>query len=55
MISIIVPTHNRQSYLEKTLIALSNQKHIDNSEFEVIVVDDASEDETEEIVKPFFN
>lgn len=55
MISIIVPTHNRQSYLEKTLIALSNQKHIDNGEFEVIVVDDASEDETEEIVKPFFN
>lgn len=55
MISIVIPTHNRQSYLEKTLIALSNQKNVDAKDFEVIVVDDASEDGTENIVKSFYS
>ena len=53
MISIVIPTHNRQSYLEKTFIALSNQKHVDNHDFEVLVIDDVSEDETESIEKSY--
>jgi glycosyltransferase involved in cell wall biosynthesis len=47
--SIIVPTRNRKKLLELTLDSICNQKF--KGEFEVIIVDDGSNDGTEEIVK----
>lgn len=43
LITVVVPTHNLADYIGKTLDALANQKY---RQFEVIVVDDASTDET---------
>ncbi|WP_051904500.1 glycosyltransferase family 2 protein [Hippea jasoniae] len=49
MISIIIPTRNRAYTLEKVLESYYIQKHVD----EVIIVDDGSNDNTEEIVETF--
>jgi len=46
--SIIVPAYNRATYLPSTLQSILNQKF---PNFEVIVVDDGSTDNTKEIVK----
>lgn len=44
-ISVIIPTHNRASTLQNTLSALARQT-LSRDEFEVIVVDDGSDDST---------
>ena len=47
-ISVVIPTYNRLSILEKCLLALENQE-LNNrqiSNYEVIVVDDGSTDRT---------
>ncbi len=46
--SIIIPTYNRAGFIGKTIRSLLNQSHHD---FEIIVVDDGSTDNTGEIVK----
>lgn len=46
--TIILPTYNRARMLEKTLFSLLQQTH---QEFEIIVVDDGSTDDTEELLK----
>ncbi|MGE0561836.1 MAG: glycosyltransferase family 2 protein [Flavobacteriales bacterium] len=46
--SIIIPTYNRASFIVKTIQSIINQTY---SNFEVIVVDDGSTDNTEEVVK----
>ncbi len=46
--SIVVPTYNRASLIEQTIYSLLNQSFND---FEIIVVDDGSTDDTEVIVK----
>jgi glycosyltransferase involved in cell wall biosynthesis len=51
-ISVIVPTYNRVSLLEKTLVALVGQKFPAN-DFEIIVCDDGSTDSTRELVRIF--
>lgn len=43
MISIIVPVHNGEKYLQRCLDSIQNQTYAD---FEVIVVDDGSTDGT---------
>ena len=48
-ISIIIPTYNRATVLERTLPSYLNQKFVK----EIIIVDDASVDATEKIVKRF--
>jgi len=55
MISVIIPTHNRASYLKKAIDSVLSQDYFsDGSEsFELIVVDDGSTDETKEIVKSY--
>lgn len=53
-ISVIVPTYNRSQQLTYTLNSLVNQNFA-RSDFEVIVVDDGSSDETFQAVKPFEN
>ena len=51
-ISVIIPTYNRYQYLKYTLNSLVSQ-NLDKSDFEVIVVDDGSTDETFQMVKAF--
>ncbi len=46
--SIIVPTYNRASFLTRTVSSVLNQTFLN---FEVIIVDDGSEDETFSVVK----
>lgn len=46
--SIVVPTYNREKLIKKTLISLLDQGY---RNFEIIVVDDGSTDNTEEVVK----
>lgn len=47
MISIIIATYNRAAYIEETLRAIAGQTY---SDFECIIVDDGSADNTSEIV-----
>ena len=52
LISIIVPTFNRSHFLSTTLNSILNQKY---QNFELIVVDDGSTDNTPEILKKYNN
>jgi len=45
--SIVIPTYNRASYVKKTVESLLQQRY---DQFEIIVVDDGSSDNTEEII-----
>jgi glycosyltransferase involved in cell wall biosynthesis len=49
-ISVIVPTHNRARLLPRALASLVTQSYTD---FEVVVVDDASTDETQSLVRAY--
>lgn len=51
-ISVIIPTYNRCQYLEYTLNSLVSQ-NLSPSEFEVVIVDDGSVDQTFQMVKTF--
>lgn len=51
-VSIIIPTYNRADILKLTLASLENQS-IGRENYEVIVVDDGSTDNTREIVSSF--
>lgn len=48
-LSIIIPAYNAQSHIEKCVISLLNQD-LNNSDYEIIVVDDGSTDQTASIV-----
>lgn len=50
IISIIVPVYNAQNYIEKCLNSILEQ---DMEDFEIIVVNDASEDDTINILKKY--
>jgi glycosyltransferase involved in cell wall biosynthesis len=51
-VSIIIPVRNGAHFIKETLISISKQTY---SDFEVIVVDDGSTDQTVEIVKDYMN
>jgi glycosyltransferase involved in cell wall biosynthesis len=51
-ISVIVPTYNSAEFISSTLITVVEQTY---KNFEVVISDDGSEDETLEIVKNFFS
>jgi glycosyltransferase involved in cell wall biosynthesis len=48
--SVVLPTHNRAALLERAVQCVLNQTF---SDFELIIIDDASNDETAECVKAF--
>ena len=48
--SIVIPAYNRAHLISKTLDSVLNQSY---ENFEVIIVDDGSTDNTEEVVKPY--
>lgn len=49
-VSVVLTTYNRATFLEKALISLAGQT-AGNEEYEVIVIDDGSSDNTREVVK----
>jgi teichuronic acid biosynthesis glycosyltransferase TuaG len=50
LVSIIIPTYNRCTYLKETLYSIFSQTY---SNFEIIVVSDNSSDETTNMIKGF--
>ncbi len=50
MVSVIIPVYNNAAYLEETLHSLEKQEYQD---FEVIIVNDGSTDQSGEIIKKF--
>jgi glycosyltransferase involved in cell wall biosynthesis len=58
MISVIIPTYNRASWLDEAIQSVLNQDYFvrnSSSSFELLVIDDGSTDNTKEIVKSFGN
>lgn len=47
LVSIVIPTYNRQDYIEETLNSIKNQNYLN---IEVIIIDDCSTDNTEQVV-----
>lgn len=50
LFSIIVPVYNTSAYLEQCLDSILNQSY---SNYEVIIINDGSTDNSEELIKPF--
>ena len=53
-ISVIIPTYNRKGILAECLSSLFKQSYSKNN-FEIIVIDDGSVDETESLVRMKIN
>src|SRR3990170_7260878 len=52
-ISVIIPTYNRCHDLKNTLNSLLRQRIIDDLDFEIIIVDNNSNDQTSDLVKGY--
>ena len=50
MLSIVIPAHNEEASVERTLVELAEYLHREQVPFEVVVVDDHSSDRTAEVV-----
>ena len=48
LFSVIVPTYNKESFIVKTIQSVLSQTYLN---FELIIVDDGSTDNTEQVVK----
>jgi glycosyltransferase involved in cell wall biosynthesis len=49
-VSVIIPTHNRAEFLRSAIASVLNQTFQD---FEIIIIDDASKDHTQEVIANF--
>jgi glycosyltransferase involved in cell wall biosynthesis len=54
-LSVCIATYNREKYLTESLSKLLDNKNYFKNTFEVVIVDGASTDNTEEVVKTFQN
>ena len=52
-VSIIVCTYNHGKWIERCLRSLLNQNFIESDDFEIILVDDCSQDSTSEVLSKF--
>lgn len=52
LVSIIMPSYNTAQYIEKTIKSVLDQKY---TNWELIIVDDCSTDNTDEVVKKYLN
>ena len=53
LLSICIPTFNRSSYLRNTLNSIVSQQEFLSEKVEIIISDNASTDETPDVVKEF--
>ena len=53
LFSVIIPTYNRRELLLKTLNSVISQNNISRTEFELVIVDNGSKDETWKAVRSF--
>jgi len=52
LVSVLMPTYNREKYLPEAIESVLNQTY---TTFELLIVDDGSTDDTEEAVKPYLS
>tara|TARA_B100000963_G_scaffold351912_1_gene364272 strand:+ start:4457 stop:5116 length:660 start_codon:yes stop_codon:yes gene_type:complete len=52
-VSVIVCTHNHDKWIERCLRSILNQENISHDDFEIILVDDFSQDSTSEVLGKF--
>ncbi|MEI6774123.1 MAG: glycosyltransferase family 2 protein [bacterium] len=53
LLSICIPTYNRQEYLKQCLDSIVNQKGFDTEKIEIVISDNASPDKTNLLVKEY--
>jgi glycosyltransferase involved in cell wall biosynthesis len=52
LVSVIIPTYNRENYITKAIDSVLNQSY---KNYEIIVVDDGSTDNTKEVLEPYMD
>ncbi len=52
-ISVLICSFNHASWIERCIRSLLNQNYINSSDFEIILIDDSSKDETKQILNNF--
>jgi glycosyltransferase involved in cell wall biosynthesis len=53
LLSICIPTYNREKYLKECLESIVNQEWFNENDIEIVISDNASEDNTTELVKSY--
>lgn len=53
LLSLCIPTYNRSQYLKKSIDSIVCQKEFLDGKVEIVISDNASDDDTREVVKPY--